>query len=78
MTKTQAVRAFRKWAARRYPELHEIEAADAGFDGGEWSRGFHGQVQADLDEQVRARLGITEDDVRAAEYREHDLLGAGE
>jgi hypothetical protein len=69
-TQKHAVRAFAH-IFNKTAELAEIAAsADAGFDGGEWSRGWHcTQIEIahdDILQYVAQRFGITADELYCA------------
>lgn len=74
-TKT-AARAFRRIWAEKSCALSIGAAADAGFDGGEFSAGFHANLTHEAQEQameaVAQRFGMTAYQLDAALHRDED------
>lgn len=57
-TPTQIARFLRRWEAREGPRQAEVAAADAQFDGGEWSRRFHDRQWLRRLERVESYLSL--------------------
>lgn len=58
LTQKQADRIVRKWEQRERPKVDAAISADAGFDGGEFSRRAHERHWWQRLERVESRLSV--------------------
>lgn len=57
LTQKQIARAVDRAYDRMDEDLAEAAEADAGFDGGEWSAGFHDEIREDRHAAFYANVG---------------------